>query len=87
MERRRRQLELERVRWLEETVFRVSDHPLEAVGTLKNLVRVLAKSNDDWPALHSNLAKAEKCGGRFGRILGKEGADMWTSGLFCRAVV
>ena len=51
------------------------------------MVRVLDKSSNDWSALYANLAKARKCWGRFGRILGREGVDVHTSGLFYHAMV
>ena len=65
----------------------MGDQPLEILGEFEYLVRVLDKSSNDWPALYANLAKSRKCWGRFGRIMGKEGADVRTSGLFYHAVV
>ena len=70
-----------------EKFFSVGDQPLEILGEFEYLVRVLDKSSNDWSALYANLAKARKCWGRFGRILGREGADVHTSGLFYHAVV
>ena len=73
-EMRRRCQELERIRRAKETFFSVGDQPLEILGEFEYLVRVLDKSSSDWPALYANLAKARKCWGCFGRILGREGA-------------
>lgn len=44
-------------------------------------------SDYDWPALHTNLAKARKLWGEFMKVLGREGADVKTSGMFYHTVV
>jgi len=70
-----------------ERVFRVNGVPLKRVDTFKYLGRPLASTDDDWPAIHSNLAKARKRWGMIRRVLVREGADARVSGYFYKAVV
>ena len=40
------------------------------------------KSDDNWPILYSNLVSLRKFWGHLRKILGREGADVNTSGMF-----
>ena len=47
----------------------------------------MTAGGNDWPAVAGNLRKAWKSCTRMTRILVREVADSWISGLFCKAVV
>ena len=77
----------EMVRQARERVFRVNGVPLQRVDTFKYLGRPLASTDDDWPAIHGNLAKARKRWGIICRVLVRENANARVSGYFYKAVV
>ena len=47
----------------------------------------MSASYDDWPAVVSNIQKALKKWARLSTVLGREGMDARTSGIFYLAVV
>ena len=57
------------------------------VTSFKYLGRVILATDDDWPAVVRNLARAKKVWSRMPRILSREGAKPWVSGLFFKAVI
>ena len=59
---------------------------IEAVTEFRFLERVLIATDDDWPAVASNIRKARVSWGRLARVLGREGADPRVSQSFYTAV-
>ena len=57
------------------------------VTSLKYLGRVISATDNDWPAVVRNLAQAKKIWSRMSRILSREGAAPWVSGLFFKSVI
>ena len=64
-ERKRRREELQWIRRAGEVLFSVGGNLLGSVEKFKCLGRVLDKSDNDWPALCSNLEKTRDLWGRF----------------------
>ena len=86
-DRKKRRLAAEAARKARETVFHAYGQPLENVSLFKYLGRMVSDDDNDWPAVVRNLKKARKKWGRVSRILGREGADAKTSGMFYVAIV
>ena len=57
------------------------------VTSLTYLGRVISATNDDWPPVVSNLARAKKVSSRMSGILSREVATPWVPGLFFKAVI
>jgi hypothetical protein len=53
----------------------------------KYLGRPLSSTDDDWPAIYSNLSKACQCWAMVSWVLTCEGADPRTSAMFYKAIV
>ena len=66
---RQARLDEKRQQSAREFTFTVSGTPIERVKEFKYLGRILDESDDDWPALQSNLKKAREKWSRIGRIL------------------
>ena len=61
--------------------------PLESVKVFRYLGRPLSHVDNDWPALHWNLAKARKRWSMVSQVLTREGAAPRISAYFYQAVV
>ena len=48
---------------------------IECVETLKYLVWMLDRSDDNWPSVRLNVGKARRVWIRLGKLLSREGAD------------
>ena len=59
---------------------------IKSVSEFKYLGRILAATDDDWPAVVGNLGKARRSWGRLSRVLSREGADPKVSRAFYIAV-
>ena len=59
---------------------------MEAVSEFRYLGRLLAATDDDWPAVAGNIKKTRQIWGRLARVLGREGADPKFSRTFYIAV-
>ena len=70
-----------------ETVFRAYGQTLETVSSFKYLRMVLTASYYDWTELVSNLRKSRGKWNMMSMILGREGEDSQTSGMFYNAVM
>ena len=70
-----------------ETAFTVYGIPLAQVTYFKNLGRIFTASDDDWPAVASNLRKARREWAQLKRVLVWEGADDRALGQIYLAVV
>jgi hypothetical protein len=70
-----------------EITFTVLGTPIERVKEFKYLGRILDESDDDWPALQSNLKKARAKWGRIGRILSREQANPRVMATFYKAII
>jgi hypothetical protein len=55
--------------------FMVEGAPLEQVSAFKYLGRPLSSTDDDWPAIYSNLSKVHQCWAMVSWVLTREGAD------------
>ena len=65
--------------------FKEYGQPLTMVYSFKYLVQKLTEVDDNWPSVITNLWKTRKVWARLSRILqvlGREGADLRTSGRF-----
>ena len=69
-----------------EKAFQAYGTNMRAVTEFKYLGRVLTNTDDDWPAVASNIRKASASWGRLARILGREGADLNVTRSFYTAV-
>ena len=58
------------------------DRPLEIVLPFKYLIILLTETGDDWTALIANIWKAGKGWSCLDLIVGREGADTQTLGVF-----
>jgi hypothetical protein len=65
----------EKIRQACKRLFCVNGVPLQRVDTFKYLGRPLASTDDDWPAIHGNLAKARKQWGMIRQVLVRENAN------------
>ena len=63
------------------------NRPLETVSSSKYLEHLSTVNNDDWPNVIENIQKARNIWSCLARILGREGADTWTSGYFYITVI
>jgi hypothetical protein len=70
-----------------ELTFTVLGTPIERVKEFKYLGRILDESDDDWPALQSNLKKARGKWSRIGRILSSEKAEPRIMATFYKAII
>ena len=70
-----------------ELTFTVLGTPIERIKEFKYLGRILEESDDDWPALQSNLKKARAKWGRIGRILSREQANPRVMATFYKAII
>ena len=61
--------------------------PLVPISSFKYLGITLLASYDDWTAVVRNLKRAHKKWARLAWVLGREGADARTPGMFCIVVV
>ena len=57
-------------------------HPLDMVTSFQYLGRVILTADDNWPEVVQNMAKTREVWRRMTRILSKEGAEPWVSGVF-----
>ena len=69
------------------TAFSTYRIPLSPVSSFKCLSKVLSEVDDYWPAVVHNLRRAWQKLPRLKYVLGREGADDRTSGMFYLAVV
>ena len=69
-----------------ERAFHAYGKPMEAVSEFCYLGRLLTATDDDWPAVASNIRKAWVSLGRLAQVLGREGADPKVSRSFYTAV-
>ena len=60
---------------------------IEGVVRLKNIGRLMERSDNDYPEVLQNIRKARQVWGRLGKILWREGADPIVLEKFYRAVV
>ena len=60
---------------------------IEGIGRFNYLVRLMGRSDNDWPEVLHNISKARQVWGRLGNILQREGAEPTVSGKFYHAVV
>ena len=72
---------------VEEIAFKAYVHPLKMISSFKYPGRILSASGNDWPAVVANMWKAWKKWYQISRILGREGGDTRTLGMFYKAVV
>ena len=70
-----------------EVTFTASGDQLSSVEVFRYLGRLLSATDNDWPALHRNLAKARQRWAMISRVLAREGASPRVSGMFYKAVV
>ena len=84
---KRQDLDEKEVRLGEDMVFNAYWKPLKMVSYLKYLERVISASDENWPTVEANIWKAQKKWAWLSLILGWEGADTKTSGMFYKAVV
>ena len=77
----------EEIRKSAERFFQAYERPLETVISLKYLGRVLTSGYENWLEVVGNLKKARKSWAWLTRILGREGANLWVSGMFFKSVV
>ena len=56
-----------------ERAFHAYGKPMEAVSEFCYLGHLLTATDDDWPAVASNIRKARVSWGRLARVLGREG--------------
>ena len=61
--------------------------PFSQVTSFKYLGWIFTAMKDDWPAVVSNLQKESWKWVRLTRVMGREGAEEWTSGHIYLAVV
>ena len=61
--------------------------PLVAVSLSRYLGRTFPSYDNDWSEVERNLWRAQGNWGRLEKILGREGADRRTAGVFYMAVV
>ena len=54
--------------------------PLDMVSSFRYLGRILTTTDDYWPKVIGNIQKSQRIWARLLRILGLEGADVWTLG-------
>ena len=87
VERRRRRLAEEEGREVTVRNFSAYGRPLGMVTSFKYLGRVILATDDDWMAVLRNLAWEKTVWRRMLRILSREGATPWVSGLFFKAVI
>ena len=84
---RRRRIAREEVRIATEQVFRVKTALLESVSAFKYLGRPLSSSDNDWPAIYRNLAKARKRWALVARVLRRDDAKPKVMAIFYKAIV
>ena len=84
---RRQRNSIEDTRQAREVLFTACGVPLESVSSFKYLGRILTSTDDDWPALYKNLAKARKRWGMVSRVLARDGANERAMAMFYKAVV
>jgi hypothetical protein len=84
---RQARLDEKRQQAAREFTFTVAGTPIERVKEFKYLGRVLDESDDDWPALQSNLKKAREKWSRIGRILSREKAKPRIMATFYKAII
>ena len=85
-ERKRRRLAEAELDITSEKAFHAYGTKMRAVTEFKYLGRVIMNTDDDWPAVASNIRKARANWGRLARILGREGADLKVTRSFYTAV-
>ena len=71
----------------EESALTAYRGPLTPVYYFKYLERILSELDDDWLTVVHNLIWVLKKWERLTRLLGREGTDAWTSGMFYVEVV
>ena len=79
VERRRRRLAEEEGREVTVRAFSVYGLPLDTMNSFKYLGQVISETDDDWPAVVRNLARAKTVWRRMSYILSREGATPWVS--------
>ena len=67
--------------------FITCESTLEMVTYFKYLWQVILATENDWPTVVRNLARAKKVWSRMSRIISREGATPQVSGLFFKAVI
>ena len=67
--------------------FQFHRRPLEEVLDFKYFGRVITASDDNFPEVVGNLRRMRSRRARVLRILGREGAEPWTSGKFYKVVL
>jgi hypothetical protein len=57
------------------------------VSAFKYLGWPLSSTDDDWPAIYSNLSEVRQCLAMVSRVLTREGADPRTSAMLYKVIV
>ena len=86
-QRKNRRLEEEEAWSGSEMVFKAYGHHLTMVSSLKYLCRVIPYSDDDWTEVVTNILNEWKTWARIFQVLGWEGMDTNTSGIFYKVVI
>jgi len=83
----RQRVAIEEARRAREVIFTIHGQPLSSETVFTYLGRPLSSTDDDWPAIYRNLAKARQRWARISLMLAREGANPRVSGMFYKAVV
>ena len=86
-DRRRQRQAIQRAHAAAEVTLTATGAELETVHTFRYLGRPLSTTDNDWPALYWNLAKARQRWKAITRVLVREGVTPRVSGMFYKAVV
>ena len=86
-DRRRQRRAILRAQEAAEVKLTATGDELEVVHTFRYLGRPLSTTDNDWPALYRNMAKARQRWSTISRVLVREGATPAVSGMFYKAVV
>ena len=78
---------IEDTRRAREVVFTACGVPLESVSSFKHLGRISESTDEDWPALCTNLAKARQRWGMVSRVLARDNANVRAMANFYMATV
>ena len=68
------------------TALKASAHPLNMLSSFKCL-GVISESDDNWPSVVANIREDRKKWAKLSRILGREGVDAKTLGVFYKPLV
>ena len=85
-EPKRRRLTETETRKNAERAFHTHGKSMVAVSEFHYLRRLLAATDDDWPAVAGNIRKLRMRWGRLARVMGREGSDPKVSRSFYTAV-